>query len=269
MNHSEDKGRKALFQIQPMYASRDEWEALAVREDLAYEILELAMPPALNDPERYRNCEEWYLKSDRVSSVHGSFIDVNPGSGDLKQQALSRERCMESCLMARRLGAKNVIFHSSCFPFLRGGYLDFWAGSCAEFYDKLTEDVDLNLYIENSPDVDPMPIKELMSRITDRRVRVCLDIGHVNYSLASLEQWFEELHDWIAYLHLSDNSGMYDSHLALGEGTVDWEKADRLWRDLDTPMPITIETSSVGLAEQSIVFLREHNYFQLYTNPAG
>ena len=220
------------------------------------------MGPALNDPEKFESLMEWYRAGGRVTSVHGAFIDVNPGSGDKKMRALSCERSVESCRAAESLGAENVVFHCACFPFLREGYLDFWAGQCAEFYEELADTFALNIFIENSVDIDPGPLRELMRRISNKRIGVCLDIGHVNYSRTPLELWVEELHEWIGYLHLSDNNGVYDSHLALGQGTIDGEAADRIWRDLGTAMPVTIETKNEQLTVQSLEFLKEHHFFQ-------
>ena len=139
--------------------------------------------------------------------------------------------------------------------------MDYWAGRSAEGYEKLADQYDLNIFVENSMDVDPGPIKELMKRITDPRIGVCLDIGHANYSRTPMEQWFSELGEKIGYMHLSDNYGLYDDHIPLGEGTVDFEKASRLWRTLDRAIPITLETGSVEDTIRSIDYLKEHHYF--------
>jgi sugar phosphate isomerase/epimerase len=263
MNHFGKKDSVNTFQLQPAYASRDKWEALAMRENLAYEALELSMPPALDDSKLQELYRKWYLKSGRVTSVHGSFIGVDPGSGDRRIRELSRERCVQSCRLATDLGAGNVIFHSSCFPFLRGAYLESWAEGCAEFYEELAASFDLNIFIENSQDIDAVPLRELMKRISTKRVGVCLDLGHVNYSLMPVEHWFEELHEWIGYLHLSDNPGRIDEHMVLGKGTVDWEKADRLWRELGRAMPVTLETGNPDDTAGSIAYLREHRFFAI------
>lgn len=131
-----DQTLKNTFQIQPVYALRDQWEALASQEGLFYEILELSLPRCLNDRHAAESCLSWYRKSGRVKSVHGAFISVDPSDGDKELTQLSRKRCHESCAQAVSLGAENVVFHSSCAPFLREGYLDYWADSCASFYEE-------------------------------------------------------------------------------------------------------------------------------------
>jgi sugar phosphate isomerase/epimerase len=100
-----------------------------------------------------------------------------------------------------------------------------------------------------------------MKRIEDKRVAVCLDIGHANYSHQKIGQWFDELGEWIGYIHLSDNMGTYDEHLPLGEGTVDWDEADRLWRKLSRNICITIETNGLVTTGRAVRFLKENNYF--------
>lgn len=257
----EQKAGITSIQIQPHYSDREAWRALAGRERCSFEVLELSVPGALNDPEFSDVCRKWYQDSGLAASFHGAFIDVNPGSGDEGFRALSRERCRQSCALAASLGAKNVVFHSSCFPFLRGDYLDFWAGTCAGFYEELAGEWNLNIFIENSPDIDAVPIRTLMRRITDTRIGVCLDLGHANYSRMRLEDWFEQLQDWIGYLHLSDNEGRDDTHLPLGQGSVDWGLADALFRQMNRFAYVTVETNTLQDTEVSLAYLKEHHYF--------
>ena len=250
------KTEKGLLQIQPARASRDKWEEFASAKGISFEILELSTPPALNESGLFENCVEWYRASGRSRSLHG-----NPGSGDALFRELSRKRCRESCEAAKRTGAENVVFHSSCFPFLRGAYLEGWSALCADFYDELAGEYDLNIFIENSPDIDPEPLKNLMSVIKNKRIGVCLDLGHANYSEVGIAGWFEELGEKIGYLHLSDNMGTYDDHLPLGKGSIDWYEADRLWRGLNRDTPLTLEVGNLDNVMESVDFLESNGFF--------
>lgn len=267
---------KPILQVQPWFASRDEWEAIAVREGLNFEVIELSLPPVLtedepvgNDDARHgvkqtntdRGLRDWYQTNGFVSAVHGAFIDINPASGDEGIRRYSRRKCIESCRLAKKMGAKHIVFHSSCASFLRGSYLDYWAARCASFYEELFERFGINIWIENSQDVDAVPIRKLMERISVPGIGVCLDLGHVNYSRMPMEGWFESLGEWIGYLHLSDNMGLFDDHLPLGEGTVDWKTADAFWRCAAREMPLTLEVGGTEGVEVSLAYLREHEYF--------
>ena len=256
-------GFSSVIQVQPRFDFRDEWEILAAEENLNYEALDFSTQPALIESGLFEEYMEWYGACKRTTSLHGFFIDVNPGSGDPDFRELSQNRCVKSCETAAALGAKNVVFHSSCFPFLRGVYLEVWAKRCSDLYEELADKYDINIFIENSPDIDADPIKELMKRISDKRVGVCLDIGHANYSHIPVRQWFEELGDRIVYLHLSDNMGTYDDHLPIGDGTVDWEEVDGLWRSLKRDTFITLETNGIRATADSIGYLKNRGLFGL------
>lgn len=251
------------LQIQPQFGSRDEWQAFALEHDLYYEPLEFFLGAAIHDPECFALYKQWYAESGRVRSLHGAFIDLNPASGDPAFKQLSRQRSHESCALARDLGASHVVLHGSCFPFLRGPFLDNHVAQCADFYAEIAGEYGLTICIENALDLDPTPLRALMERSSGANVGVCLDIGHASYSRAPLEKWFDELHDHICYLHLSDNTGLFDDHLPLGDGCIDWALADRLWRQLGREMPITLEVGGLDGVKKSMAYMREHGYFGL------
>lgn len=252
-----------MLQIQPLQSAWGPWTALAEKENLSYEVLELSMPPYLGaDRESTAPAEALYGQSGRVSALHGAFIDVNPASGDSAFRALSERRCRESCELAMRLGARHVVFHSGAAPFLRGAYLQGWAASTAAFFSGLARDYPgLCICLENSQDVDAEPLRRVME-LAEGAIGVCLDLGHANYSRAPLTQWLDALGDYIGYVHLSDNLGQFDDHLPLGAGTVDWALADRLWRALGRDTPITLEVGGLDGVEQSLAYLKQNRFFE-------
>lgn len=247
--------RSALLHIQPQFTQREKWAALAEKENFLFEPLELSMGPVTDE------MLEWYAASGRVNIIHGNFIDVNPASGDMDYRALSQKKCHESCRLAVQLGAKKVVFHSSAFPFLRGAYLDCWAGICADFYAELAVKYGLTVCIENSQDTDPEPLTLLMKKTEGADICACLDIGHANYSRAGLQQWFEMLGSRIGHLHLSDNMGSFDDHFPLGSGNVDWIKAEKLWQKTDCGTSVTLEVGGIAGVEQTMAYLKENNLF--------
>ena len=249
----------STIQIQPQWREIKKWTALAKRHGLSFEAFDLTLLQTTENTEAFLQAQEVYRESGLASSLHGAFIDINPASGDAAMRRLSRARCEESCKTAQAIGADTVVFHGSCFPFLRGSFLEHWAEDCAEFYAALAQKYSLDICVENSMDLDPAPLRELMRRVQSDRVAVCLDIGHVNYSNAPAADWFAALEGKIRYLHISDNGGKFDEHLPLGSGTVDWKSVSDLWQAAGSVEKITLEVGAE--AEASLAFLCENKLF--------
>ena len=254
--------KQRILQIQPQFQKGDEWMQLAESCQLQFECMELSTSSFLESGKLKEKAEEWYKNSGKVFSVHGCFMDVNLGSGDEKFRTLSMDRCRESYELAMTQNARFVVFHSSAFPFLRGPYLEIWAERCAKFFTHLAEKSDLIICIENSFDLDPTPLRVLMEQMDHPKVRVCLDIGHANYSQAPLEQWFEELGEYIEYLHISDNKGQFDDHLPIGDGSVDWKLADALYRKLGKNLPMTLEVGGMEGVRKSLRYMEQNGLFK-------
>ncbi|MCR5107679.1 MAG: sugar phosphate isomerase/epimerase [Lachnospiraceae bacterium] len=248
-----------MIQIQPKYTEKEKWLDYAKKRTLRYEIIEFSFA-YLNseiDNEQY----EWYRNSGLSDSVHGVFIDNYPLSFNDDIRKLSREHCEKSCRQAKMIGAENIVFHSTALPFVRAGQERLWGRDAAEYYSFLAEKYDLNVYIENFNDIDYDPLLFMMQNVQSEKVRICLDIGHANYTRYSVGKWFEKLADHIGYIHISDNNGMFDDHKILGTGNVDFLSADDFYAKKNGNIPLTIEVSSLNGLDESILFLEKNHLF--------
>ena len=248
-----------MLQIQPKFDQYDDWYRLAERENLRYEILEFSST-YLNTPIPNSMLER-YRESGKVTSIHGAFMDAYPISPDLKIKELSRQRCEHSCQLAQTVGAKNVVFHSTALPFLRGPVMEGWCRDAAAYYQELAQRFDLNIFIENFHDVTPEPLVYFMNYVTDPRVKLCLDVGHANYTRVTVAEWIRELGEHIGYLHLSDNAGEWDDHCVIGDGTIDLACVSDWYDKQEKDIPITIEVPTIEGVERSLHFLAEKKYF--------
>ena len=247
------------YQFQPQYARYDEWLHLAKEEGFTFEVAELALP--LRDEKKKEQMKEWYKNCGLVTNIHGVFIDINPTSNEDEIAKVSARLCEESAVLAKELGADGVVFHSAAFPFLRGAYLDDWAEKTAEYFLYLADKYQLRIYVENCADLGPEPLRRLMKRCNDNRVRVCLDVGHVNYSREPLQSWFLELSDYIGYIHFSDNFGTYDDHVPIGIGSVPWDLVEYLLEQLKEDVFVTFETGTIEQTKKSLRWLRDRGLF--------
>lgn len=66
-------------------------------------------------------------------------------------------------------------------------------------------------------------ILRLMDAVNNPNFMAVLDTGHLNAQKEILPLSIEKLGKRIGYLHVSDNDGRDNKHLALGKGTIDWK----------------------------------------------
>lgn len=74
---------------------------------------------------------------------------------------------------------------------------------------------------ENISNTDAM--LRLLDAVGDDNFGVIFDTGHLNAQKEILPLSVEKLGSKIFYVHVSDNDSLTNKHLALGEGTIDWQ----------------------------------------------
>lgn len=160
-------------------------------------------------------------------SVHGPFLDLNPISPEPGLRSLTRSRYLQAIEAAARLGADHVVFHTQFHPVLRmPGYPRRWVEESAAFWSDLVpvlRRARLTAVLENMWDPCPDFLVELLDLVGSPHLRACLDTGHVNlFSRVPLPGWVAALDRRLTYVHLSDNHGGWDEHLAVGDGVIDF-----------------------------------------------
>ncbi len=184
---------------------------------------------------RLMGCEQLIL--------HGPFLDLNPMSYDSQIRRITMQRYQQCYLAAQKLGAQKIVYHSCFLPRI---YLPIgWAERVSEFYLEFLADKDSSIQIvmENVLDPSPELLAEVAQSVRHPAFSLCLDLGHAHcYSSVPLSEWISCLFSFITHLHLHDNCGQADSHLALGKGNIPFTQ---LLPDLLSKNPtVSLECSS-------------------------
>ena len=173
--------------------------------------------------------------------THGPFFGLDIASLDICLSEYSAD-CLHIGLEATAaLGGKVMVMHTGYLPqFSRGGRRH-WLRNWAERMPKIVEHAEklgVTLALENTWDDRPEIMLHLADMLPGDNVRFCLDTGHVNvFSHLSINRWWDMIGDRVVALHLHDNDGLSDDHLAPGEGTFDFETLAGKLRGLDK-MPL-------------------------------
>ena len=85
----------------------------------------------------------------------------------------------------------------------------------------LKEDPGVEIVLENVLEEEPGMLLDIVKGVDDPRLRLCLDVGHVNaYSKIPVMDWLEACAPYISHFHIHNNDGGWDTHCALHNGSI-------------------------------------------------
>ncbi len=211
-------------------------------------------------------------------STHGSYGNLGDlliRSVDEKIREISEQRIFQSLEIARELKAKRTVFHLN-FNWIRRAkdYKLEWIEQNASFWsDVLEKYPSSTVALENTYDFTPEMLRTMLDEVNSPRLKVCLDVGHVNvWSKVPVEEWFAVLGEDICSIHATDNKGDFDSHLALGEGAINWHEFSDLIAKYQIYPDIVFEVGGHGQGPleleaiiQSLKYFREENIYPFNT----
>lgn len=160
-------------------------------------------------------------------SSHGPFMDMSPGGADEKVRRVTLERFLRLVEIAKVLRPEVLVFHPGYDKWRFYGHERLWLENSIKTWSAVLEqskDIVSLIAIENVFEEDPSTIEALINGIDSDRFGVCLDIGHFHlFSKRPLKEWIDRLGHRLIEVHIHDNNGREDEHLAMEEGTVDFK----------------------------------------------
>lgn len=179
-------------------------------------------------------------------TLHGPFIDLSAGSTDPAVLALTRSRFEQLLELVPVFRPKTVVCHAGYDRKRYGFFKEQWLENCSETWSRLAESLGergSRLMLENVYEEDPDDIRITLDRVKDKDVGFCLDAGHlVAFGNSDLKLWLESLGPYIEQVHLHDNHGKNDEHLAIGLGSIDFEMLfNYLKAGRSSPPVVTLE----------------------------
>lgn len=99
---------------------------------------------------------------------------------------------------------------------------------------------------------------DIVKGVNDPRLRLCLDIGHVNaYSCVPVMDWLEAWAPYISHFHIHNNDGSRDMHNALNDGTIPMKQLINRAQILCPEATYTLELMK---DKPSVEWLAENNW---------
>ena len=190
--------------------------------------------------------------------LHGPFNELFPCAIDPEARDLAARRYRQAIALARDYGADKVVIHAGFNPWL---YYPVWfrEQSAVFWREFLAEEPGVEIVLENVLEQEPEWMTEILRAVDSPRLRLCLDVGHVNaYSPVDAAQWLRRCAPWISHFHLHNNNGTRDAHDPLFRGSIPMEELLTLAGELCPEATFTLELPDGESSARELMKIIDH-----------
>lgn len=196
-------------------------------------------------------------------TVHLPFLDLKPGSMSRAIRQATAEIITSALDVARMFSPIRMVMHPSLTSWLEPDLLEKTFDYCCETLSFISDywPGHPDLCLENTHEVSPDQLVRMVQCINRNNVAICFDLGHW-FSFAKGSQnndfdyWFDSFSPYIRHIHLHDNNGDSDAHLALGQGKMDWDYIISRIKTIKPRPTMTLEPHNHKDFDASIKFLK-------------
>ncbi|THF87817.1 sugar phosphate isomerase/epimerase [Deinococcus sp. KSM4-11] len=185
--------------------------------------------------------------------VHAPFWNMHLDALDPQIRRVVQGRYAQALDFAEVVGGEWIVVHS---PFY------FWGHPMVQHRRTLSQEIGLaqltlepvveraatqgvTVVIENILDRDPAPLLALVASFDSLHVRLSVDTGHAHVGAQhgglSAQGWLTQTAPLLGHVHVQDNDGSADEHLAPGEGTLHWPGVLRALQSTTTDPYLVLE----------------------------
>ncbi|MCW8859923.1 MAG: sugar phosphate isomerase/epimerase [Deltaproteobacteria bacterium] len=201
-------------------------------------------------------CAKQLKEQGLSTTLHAPYSGFNPGSSKKRVRKFSHALADKSLLLAENIQAKRIVFHPGLAYGSGGEKLKNWVDTCCNFWPQFLErarNIGCVICIENIYETAPDVFIQLLSSINSPQMGHVFDIGHWNmFGTTKLLDWLNQTAPYLQHLHLHDNHGERDEHLAIGQGNVPFSTLFEWLKSTDIKPTMTLENHSLPNTELSL-----------------
>jgi sugar phosphate isomerase/epimerase len=192
-----------------------------------------ALDLTMNSCDRISAAAQQFRQAGRRITLHAPFADLAPGSSDPAIRAVARHRFVQMLRLLPALRPDSAVCHTGYDWRHHGYFRRQWLENSLETWVWLASEMQAigsRLMLENVYEQNPEELREVLEPLASYGVGFCLDTGHQTaFSDATMDQWLDALLPYLGQVHVHDNRGCRDEHLAPGCGCIDFKRLfDRL-----------------------------------------
>jgi sugar phosphate isomerase/epimerase len=199
-------------------------------------------------------------------SLHGPFYDLAPGGIDKKILKATRERLQQMFDLVPVFEPLSIVCHTGYDKKRYHEVEDEWLETALETWTFVVghlQGTGTTLMIENVFEKTPRILLRLFGGLNMEKVGFCFDTGHMYaFSTTDMEGWLKAMGPLIKELHLHDNDGTRDDHLAIGAGNIHFESLFQYIGENPLRPIITVEAHKEQWIWQSLEALSRSERFR-------
>lgn len=198
-------------------------------------------------------------------TLHAPFSGLAPGSLDRALLNATRSKLRKAFELIALFEPVSIVCHLGSRGNLQGQGGSAWLDVALETWQELLAVAEKHgalLMLENTYEPGPDLHREVFAGLASHAAGFCLDVGHVNaFARNTWQDWLPALEPWLGQLHLHDNRGDNDSHLAPGQGCFDFAGLFAYFRERKLDPIMTLEPHTEEGLWQSLEALDKMNLF--------
>lgn len=159
-------------------------------------------------------------------TLHAPFFDLMPGALDRQIRAASRDKLRRAFDLLPLFKPRSIVCHLGFEANKHGYRQQEWFQHALETFQELLAMAKMHgttLMLENTYETSPEQLHAMLVALDSLHARFCFDVGHsLAFAKTSWHEWFPMMAPWLGQLHIHDNHGERDDHLAPGQGRFDF-----------------------------------------------
>jgi sugar phosphate isomerase/epimerase len=198
-------------------------------------------------------------------TLHAPFFDLVPGGLDPYLLERTREKLNLAFSLLPIFQPHSIVCHLQFEENKHGYVFEKWFATAYTTWSQLisvAKEHNVPIMFENTYEKTPSAHMAMLKKLDTPFARFCLDVGHLlAFAGSAWQEWFPTMLPWIGQLHLHDNTGGRDEHLAPGRGNFDFPGLFSYLRQNQLHPIITFEPHSEDDLWQTFAYLAETDLF--------
>ena len=198
--------------------------------------------------EEFQSLADQLREHNLSCTLHAPFTDLAPGATDRRIREITRDKLRRAFELAAVFQPRAIVCHLGYDEYKHSYKLSDWLRHSLDTWNELLDLADRTstpVMLENTYECTPEIHHTLLTNLAGRNIGFCLDVGHLTaYAHSTWQVFLKTLLPWLRHLHLHDNRGERDEHIAIGQGCFPFQELFTFLRQQHLTPLVTLEPHS-------------------------